>query len=121
MTATYYGATAGATLANPPLELTAVVGGQVPYGGDLSTRAMGLKVWFYTSTNTAADMTAVGVISDGGKLGMTPGDILLGVFNGGAPVTGAHASSMHSYMGMLTSTESSISTGAYKMSSNYST
>lgn len=116
MTATYQGSTQVSTSQNPPLNLYSVIGGKVPFPGVLTTAAKGGKLWFYSSTNTPADMNAAGVITDGGNLGMTPGDILIGVFNGGAATTDCYP-----YIGILNSTQSSLSTAAYNITSNYTT
>lgn len=116
MTATYYGSTATSTAANPPLEVYSVIGGAIQYPGVLTTAAKGGKVFFYSSTNTPSDMAAAGVINDGAQLGMKPGDLLIGVFNGGAATTDCYP-----YLGVLNSTESTLSTGAYNITSNYTT
>jgi len=116
MTATYYGSTATSTAANPPLEVLSVIGGAIQYPGVLTTASKGGKVWFYSSTNTPSDMAAAGVIADGAHLGMKSGDVLIGVFNGGAATTDCYP-----YLGTLHSTESSLSTAAYNLTSNYST
>ncbi len=122
MTVTYQGSTFTTTSANPPLLLYSVVGGKVQYPGVLatsSTLARGGKLWFYCSTNAPADMNTAGCISDGGVLGMAPGDLMIGVTFG----TGGGISStdMFPYMGVLNSTNSSLSTAAYNITSNYST
>ena len=116
MTATYYGSTAGTTLANPPAEVFSVIGGKLQYPGVLTTSAKGGKVFFYSSTNTPSDMNTAGTITDGAQLGMSPGDLLVGVFNGGAATTDCYP-----YLGVLNSTQSSLSTGAYNITSNYTT
>lgn len=116
MTATYQGTTAGTTSANPPVVLDGIVGGKFNSPGVLTTRPMGGRVWLYSSTNTPADMTAAGVITDGGLLNMAPGDFFLGVFNGGAATTDAYP-----YLGIVNSTQSSLSTGAYNITTNYTT
>lgn len=116
MTMTYLGTTAASSAANPPVVLAASVGGQIQWPGVLTTRAMGGKVWFYSSTNIMTDCDDAGAFTDGGVLGMRPGDLLLGVFNGGAATTDAYA-----FFGVLNSTQSSLSTGAYNIASNYTT
>lgn len=75
MTVTYNGSTAGSTSANPPVDLTSVIGGKIANSPGL----VGGKIWFYTSTNVAADMTAPAAFGDGAALGMGVGDIVLGV------------------------------------------
>ena len=116
MTMTYYGTTAVSTSRNPPSLLYSVVGGQLQYPGDLTTKAMGGKVWFYSSTNAPTDVDDAGSISDGGRLGMSRGDVLIGVVNGGAATTDCYP-----YIGILNSTESTLSTAAYNITSNYTT
>jgi len=76
MALTYNGATAGTTLANPPILAHSFSwNGSVPNSPGLT----GAKLWFFTSTNVVADLTAPGAIADGYSLGMRVGDILLGV------------------------------------------
>lgn len=116
MTMTYYGTTATSTSRNPPVVLYSVVGGQLQYPGDLTTKAMGGKVWFYSSTNAQTDVDDAGAFSDGGVLGMKPGDVLIGVVNGGAATTDCYP-----YIGILNSTESNLSTAAYNITSNFMT
>lgn len=116
MTMTYFGSTATSTAANPAVLLYSVIGGQIQYPGVLTSRPMGGKVWFYSSTNLMTDCDDAGAFTDGGQLGMRPGDLLLGVFNGGAATTDSYA-----FIGVLNSTASSISTAAYNISSNYTT
>jgi len=116
MTMTYYGTTAASTSKNPPNLLYSVIGGQVPFPGDLTTRAMGGKLWIYSSTNAPSDLSGAGSITDGGVLGMKPGDIMLCVFNGGAATTDSYL-----FAGVLNSTQSSLTTAAYNLSSNFTT
>jgi hypothetical protein len=116
MTMTYYGTTAGSTSKNPPTLLYSVVGGQIPFPGDLTTKAMGGKVWFYSSTNAPTDVDDAGAFTDGGVLGMKPGDVLIGVVNGGAATTDCFP-----YIGILNSTNSSLTTAAYNITSNFTT
>ena len=116
MTMTYFGATAASTAANPPVLLYSVVGGQIQYPGVLTASAKGGKVWFYSSTNAPTDVDDAGAISDGGALGMKPGDVLIGVMNGGAATTDCYP-----YIGILNSTESTLTTAAYNITSNFTT
>jgi hypothetical protein len=74
MTITYNGTTAGSTSANPPL-----VVGQTMANVTNSPGLTGGKIWFYTSTNVAADLTAPAAFTDGHSMGMKVGDIMLGV------------------------------------------
>lgn len=75
MTITYNGATAGATSANPPICLEETWNGGVQNSPGLT----GGKIWFYTSTNVASDLTSTGAIADGYAIGMRTGDIVFGV------------------------------------------
>jgi hypothetical protein len=116
MTMTYFGSTAASTAANPPVVLDAIVGGKFQYPGALTTSPRGGKVWFYSSTNAPADVDDAGAFTDGAVLGMSKGDVLIGVMNGGAASTDAYV-----YFGALNSTESTLSTGAWNICSNYTT
>jgi hypothetical protein len=89
---TYNGATAGSTSMNPPiLALSPSWNGSILNSPGLT----GGKVWYYTSTNVAADLTAPGAIADGYALGMRTGDLLLGV------TAAAGSSSPICYMGVV--------------------
>lgn len=119
MTMTYYSSTisaTGTTNKNVPHVLFGTVGGRIQYPGDLTTRAMGGNLWFYSSTNAPSDAAGAGVFTDGGLLGMKPGDVLIGVMNGGAATTDCYP-----YIGILNSTQSSLSTAAFNITSNYTT
>jgi len=122
MTMTYKSSTEGSTTANPPCLLYSVVGGRIQYPGVLHTstdQQRGGKVWLYVSTNAQTDVDDAGAFSDGGALGMKPGDILLGVVTG---IGGIIVSTdMYPYIGILNSTESSLTTAAYNICSNYTT
>lgn len=116
MTMTYFGSTAVSTAANPPVVLDAIVGGKFQYPGVLTTSPRGGKVWLYSSTNAPADVDDAGAFTDGGVLGMQKGDVLIAVFNGGAASTDAYV-----FLGALNSTESSLTTSAWNICSNYTT
>ena len=126
MTVTYNGATAASTLANPPMILAAGVGGVVQYPGNLGSSGAivypsgggprGSKLWLYNSTNAPSDMSGAGSINDGAILGMRRGDVMICVFNGGTATTDSYV-----FMGVLNSTESSLSTGAFNLASNFTT
>lgn len=73
MTLTYAGSTT--TAPNPPIAMLETWAGSVENSPGLK----GGRVWLYTSTNVAADLTAPGSFSDGYALGMRPGDLVLGV------------------------------------------
>ena len=120
---TYFGTTAGSTAANPPLVVFSGAGGLVQYPGDLTTAVKGSKVWLYVSTNVRTDVITTGFFTDGVRLGMWPGDLMLGVFTGspeGAGTTGG-TTEAYAYRGCLWSTETSVTTGAYSLTSNCST
>jgi len=122
MTMTYKSSTQTSTAANPPLMLYSVVGGRVMWPGVLhtsSTLARGGKVWLYVSTNAQTDVDDAGAFSDGGSLGMQPGDLLLGVVTGIGG--GISSTDMYAYIGVLNSTESSLTTAAYNITSNFTT
>jgi len=110
------------TVANPPVLLYSVVGGRIQYPGVLHTstdQQRGGKVWMYVSTNAVTDVDDAGAFSDGGQLGMKPGDLLLGVVTGiGGTIV---STDMFPYIGVLNSTESSLTTAAYNICSNYTT
>lgn len=106
MTLTYRGSTAGSTLANPPVLLAAAIGGHVQYvtsgstaavSPNMPTGASGAKLWFYSSSNVGTDLVALNSIGDGVALGMTIGDVLLGV------QTSADSTSPFLYLAVLAS------------------
>ena len=74
MTVTYNGTTAASTVANAPVVISAGIGvvGNSP-------GLTGARLWFYTSTNTAADLSTPASFSDGAALGMKAGDVVLGI------------------------------------------
>ncbi len=71
---TYNGATAGTTLANPPVILDGVIGGVLPFA---TTAAHGGKLWLYSSTNDVVDFVAAQAFNDGVVLGMKHGDPMI--------------------------------------------
>lgn len=96
MALTYNGSTAGSTLANPPVLMWSAIGGHVQFASSGSTAgvsnlpvgASGAKLWFYSSTNNGlTEMNAAAVFSDGPALGMSIGDVLIGVFSSAASTT----------------------------------
>ena len=108
MTMTYNGSTAGSTLANPPVLLAAALGGHVAYATSGSsvapvTYGSGAKIWFYSSTNVFTDVFGAATFNDGVALGMTMGDVLIGV------QTSAASTSPFVYMGALVSSAGSTS------------
>lgn len=113
----YFGTTAAATAANPPqLVYPGLVGARTILGtsnmtawSSSVTRSGAVQVWRYNSTNLTTDMTVAGFFSDGLGLGMQIGDLICGTQWSSA------GSSFISYMGVLTTTNSSagwnLSTG----------
>ena len=122
MALTYNGATAGSTLANPPVLLAAAMGGHVQFAtsgstagvSNLPTGASGAKVWFYSSSNSAAECAGAAAFNDGVALGFSIGDIMLGVtstaastapiFFAGVLVTSAASTSFSLSSNVITST-----------------
>ena len=109
MTLTYNGTTAGSTLANPPVLMAAAIGGRSNWVTSGSTAAVntygsGAKIWFYTSSNSADELITIGCIGDGPALGMTLGDILVGVITtAGSTAAKSHFTVLSSPMTSLTS------------------
>ncbi len=77
MALTYFGATVASTDQNPPMVIAQTMVGSVPN----SVALTGGKVWFYSSTNTVAELNAANAFDDGYELGMRSGDLLFGVFS----------------------------------------
>lgn len=101
---TYASSTLGSTATNPPIEITSVLSGSNASGLGMAGRAL----WFYTSTHTAAEVAAANFITDAKALGMTAGDLMLGV-------TGSAAStSPIGFLGVIVS----VSTSGANLSSN---
>lgn len=116
----YVGSTATSTAANPPVVLGSVIGGRIQYAntgttsvlGNLPTGAAGGKLWFYSSTNLGSDTAAAGFFNDGTALGMSAGDVILGVFSSAA------STAPYIYLGALVT---SVGSTSFAMSSNYIT
>ena len=91
----YVGSTATSTAANPPVVLASVIGGRIQWAntgttsvlGNLPTGASGGKLWFYSSTNLVTDVAAAAFFNDGTALGMSAGDLILGVYGTAASTT----------------------------------
>lgn len=101
----YSGTTAASSLANPPRQLIAGIGGNQGTTG-LTTNpsavsAQGGGLWFYSSTNLTTDLTASNFFSDGYYIGMRPGDVVMGVQFSSA------GSSVTSYIGAITGVSTS--------------
>ena len=96
MAGTYYSSTFSSTSSNPPIH---VMGGLGRQSTGQETGSLGWlhgnKVWFYSSTNGSSDCAVANFFTDAVKLGMSPGDIVLGVTASGGTtdvgvVTGEH-------------------------------
>lgn len=81
----YSGSTAASTVANPPRLLIPRLGG-LPNSTELSTavgtnpyREQGGALWYYSSSDPPATVTASGYFTDARELGMRPGDIVMGI------------------------------------------
>lgn len=113
----YVGSTAVSTAANPPIVLMSAVGGHVQWASSGSTNppsnlpvgSMGAKLWFYSSTNLGTDAAAAAFFNDGVALGMTIGDVLIGVYSS------AYSTSPYLYAGVLVTSAGSTS---FTLSSN---
>lgn len=112
----YFGSTELSSVQNPPQLIGASAGARTILGTSNMTawssgvtRAGGMQTWRYISTNLTTDLCSAGFFTDGQRLGMQIGDIMVGV-----QYTSA-GSSFISYAGVLTTTNSSagwnLSTG----------
>jgi hypothetical protein len=74
----YVGTTAASSVANPPNRIDTALLSQRNRGESTSVFEGG-SLWTYNSTNLTTDLTATagGFFTDGGRLGMRNGDILL--------------------------------------------
>ncbi len=114
----YVGSTATSTAANPPVVFASVIGGRIQWAntgttaalGNLPTGAAGGKMWFYSSTNAATDTAAAAFFNDGTALGMSAGDLLIGVYSTAASTTPFF------YIGALVT---SVGSTSFAMSSSY--
>lgn len=117
MALTYNGTTAGSTLANPPVVMAAAIGGRLNWvtsGStvDVGTYGAGAKIWFYSSSNAASELAALNSFGDGVALGMTRGDVLIGV------TSTAGSTAPICFMGVLVTSGGATGFG---LSSNYIT
>lgn len=104
----YFGSTELSSVANPPQLIGASAGARTILGtSNLTawssgvTRAGGVQTWRYVSTNLTTDLNTAGFITDGQRLGMQVGDLLLAVSYTSA------GSSFVTFFGVLTTTNSS--------------
>lgn len=111
----YYGTTQSSSLVNPPRCIAGnALAGVAGATTGLSTapdapNTQGGSLWFYASTNLTTDVVASNFFSDGLKLGMRPGDVVLGVQFSSA------GSSVQFFIGSITGVSSSgasLSTGS---------
>lgn len=74
----YVGSTAGTTLMNPPMMVgPAAIGGR--FAANSTSIAAGSRLWIYNSSDTSTAWMNAGYFTDGARLGMRPGDLLVGV------------------------------------------
>ena len=110
----YSGSTASSSVANPPRQLVQSIGANHGTNGLTTTPsapgAQGGGLWFYASTNLTTDIVASGFFSDGKRLGMRPGDVVMGVqfTSAGSSVI----SFMGAVTGITTAGAASLSTGS---------
>ena len=106
------GSTAGA---NPPVLLVQPIafGRGSTFGSTIDSSSVGGAVWYYCSTHIQTDLATANFITDGGKLGMKPFDLILNnsiggqiswhrVFSTGISSTGG----VHASAGLLVSSAS---------------
>lgn len=116
----YVGSTAASTAANPPVVMDSVIGGHIQYSNTGATGStapffglpnggMGGKLWFYSSTNLGTDAAAAAFFNDGPALGMTIGDVMIGVYSS------AYSTTPYIYLGVLVTSYGSTS---FTLSSN---
>lgn len=88
----YYSSTEAATVANPPLNLIRGLGNQsstnnavvgTTANANVPAVAGGNGLWYYSSTDASSDIeAATGYFTDGKKLGMRNGDVIMTVYGG---------------------------------------
>lgn len=82
----YSGTTASSTLTNPPILVGGKIGGPVLNMGSTLIGAaggQGAQLWFYASTETSTGILAANYFTDGSRLGMKAGDVMIAVSNTG--------------------------------------
>lgn len=86
----YVGTTAASSVANPPVRIDSGLLSQRNRGESTSVSEGG-ALWTYTSSNLTTDITASagGFFTDGGRLGMRNGDILISATYSTESSTGA--------------------------------
>jgi len=86
----YHGATAGSSIANPPIRIAGGLGGinQVSTGS-----GGGRGVWHYASSNPSSVMAGSNFFTDAKELGVQTGDLVIGTI--------ATGSSIQTYMGVM--------------------
>lgn len=82
---TYSGSTAGTTVSNPPILVSA--GGLGGVNKISTGSGGGNKIWRYDSSNQTSDMSAANFFTDAYYLGMKAGDIVLGTVATGSSVS----------------------------------
>lgn len=108
----YYSSTEATSVSNPPrLIFGAMTALHATTGLSTATATQhqqGGQLWFYSSTNLSTDVLASNFFTDGQKLGMRPGDVVIGNQFSSA------GSSVQLFMGAVTSVSTSgasLSTG----------
>lgn len=79
----YKGTTAASSVTNPPRLLIPSIGTLISsaFSSAAATqRQQGGALWYYASTHTSTDVVGSNFFTDGKKLGMRPGDAVLGVY-----------------------------------------
>lgn len=77
----YYSSTKGSSVSNPPRLLVGTLAGS--RGSSLMSTAkagqhqQGGNLWYYGSTNPVGTVTGANFFTDGKKLGMQPGDVVM--------------------------------------------
>ena len=71
----YKGSTEASSVANPPVYIGGGVGGRTNVGS--TTTPIGNSIWFYGSTDTSSNPFTANYFTDGKKLGMRQGDVMI--------------------------------------------
>lgn len=74
----YSGSTAASSAANPPMMIgPSAIGGR--FAANSTSVYAGARLWFYNSSDGSTVLQGAGYFTDGKKLGMRVGDVLLAV------------------------------------------
>lgn len=107
--ATYYGATAASSLANPPVQISGGFTRPVDSGSTGGNLPRGAALWFFSSSANSTEVSAANFISDAYYLGMRPGDVVLGSYQSSAGSTTGN--SYRLWCSGVTTAGASFSTG----------